>query len=257
MINLIPALLLFQDSNPVAPPPVGELSGIVEMFQNSGPIALTVLGALLVASLFSWAIILGKWASFRRAAAQSRRFLRAFRKANRLQEIATVSEQFKPSPLVNVFDEVYETYRRQTGGFGPPKNITALERAGQTAASESLTSMEQRLTWLASIGAISPFIGLFGTIMGIVDAFHGLGTEGTATLRAVAPGVSEALITTAAGLLVAIPAVIAYNQFTATCRDFGSRMDDFSRELLNSLEEIGPQTKQDPMEREAASGLHR
>jgi biopolymer transport protein TolQ len=221
-------------------------SAIWEMLQNSGPIAMAVLGVLLVASLFSWAIILGKWASFRRASGQSRRFLRAFRKANRLQEIATVSEQFKPSPLVNVFDEVYETYRRQTGGFGPPKNITALERAGQTAASESLTSMEQRLTWLASIGAISPFIGLFGTIMGIVDAFHGLGTEGTATLRAVAPGVSEALITTAAGLLVAIPAVVAYNQFTARVRDFGARMDDFARELLNSMEEAALKPDQDP-----------
>jgi biopolymer transport protein TolQ len=156
---------------------------------------------------------------------------------------------------VNVFDEVYETYRRQTGGFGPPRNITALERAAQTAASESLTSMEGRLTWLASIGAISPFIGLFGTIMGIVDAFHGLGTEGTATLRAVAPGVSEALITTAAGLLVAIPAVIAYNQFTSSCRDFAARMDDFARELLNSMEEAALKPDQDPVE--TARGLHK
>jgi biopolymer transport protein TolQ len=230
-------------------------SAIMEMLQNSGAVAMTVLGVLLVASLFSWAIILGKWASFRRAKTQSRKFLRAFRKANRLQEIATVSEQFKPSPLVNVFDEVYETYKRQTGGYGPPKNITALERAGQTAASESLTAMEQRLTWLASIGAISPFIGLFGTIMGIVDAFHGLGMEGTATLRAVAPGVSEALITTAAGLLVAIPAVVAYNQFTARCRDFAARMDDFARELLNSMEEALLKPDQDALE--TARGLHK
>ena len=88
--------------------------------------------------------------------------MRAFRKANRLQEIAAVSEQFKPSPLVTVFDEVYETYRRQTGGYGPPKNITALERTAQSAASESLTVLERRLTWLATIGATSPFIGLFG-----------------------------------------------------------------------------------------------
>jgi biopolymer transport protein TolQ len=255
MINIIPALLLFQDSNPTAAPPVNNGSAVLEMLQNSGPIAMAVLTVLLIASLFSWAIILGKWASFRRARAQSKRFLRAFRKASRLQEIATVSEQFKPSPLVNVFDEVYETYRRQTGGFGPPRNITALERAAQTAASESLTSMEGRLTWLASIGAISPFIGLFGTIMGIVDAFHGLGTEGTATLRAVAPGVSEALITTAAGLLVAIPAVIAYNQFTSSCRDFAARMDDFARELLNSMEEAALKPDQDPVE--TARGLHK
>ena len=251
------AVFLFQtDADAGAAPVTNNGSAILEMLRNSGPIALVVLGILLVASLWSWAIILGKMGGFRRAAAQSRRFLRAFRKATRLQEIATVSEQFKPSPLVNVFDEVYETYRRQTGGYGPPRNITALERAAQTASSESLTVMESRLTWLATIGAISPFVGLFGTIMGIVDAFHGLGQSGTATLRAVAPGVSEALITTAAGLIVAVPAVVAYNQFTARCRDFAARMDDFARELLNSMEEVALKPGQDPVEREAARGLH-
>lgn len=249
------ALLLFQDATQAAAPtPVNNGSAVMDMLRNSGPVAWAVLIALLIGSLFSWAIIFGKWGSFRRARTQSRRFLRAFRKASRLQEIATVSEQFKPSPLVNVFDEVYETYRRQTGGYGPPKNITALERAAQTASSESLTNMEQHLTWLASIGAISPFVGLFGTVMGIVQAFVGLGTEGTATLRAVAPGVAEALITTAAGLLVAIPAVIAYNQFTARCRDFAARMDDFSRELLNSMEEAALGPNQDPGE--APRGIH-
>jgi biopolymer transport protein TolQ len=226
------------------------------MVRNSGPIAIAVLVLLLLGSLYSWAIILGKSSAFSRARTQSRKFVRAFRKATRLQEIAAVSEQFKPSPLVTIFDEVYETYRRQTGGFGPPKNTVMLERTAQAAASESLSVLEQRLTWLATIGAVAPFVGLFGTVMGIVDAFHGLGTEGAATLRAVAPGVSEALITTAAGLLVAIPAVIAYNQFTAALREFGSRMDDFSRELLNSLEEMNVPPK-DAMEREAASGLHR
>jgi biopolymer transport protein TolQ len=251
------ALFLLQtDADTGAAPATNNGSAIVEMLRNSGPIALAVLGILLIASLWSWAIILGKMGTFRRAAAQSRRFLRAFRKATRLQEIATVSEQFKPSPLVNVFDEVYETYRRQTGGYGPPRNITALERAAQTASSESLTIMESRLPWLATIAAVSPFVGLFGTIMGIVDAFHGLGQAGSATLRAVAPGVSEALITTAAGLLVAVPAVVAYNQFTARCRDFAARMDDFSRELLNSMEEVALKPGQDPAEREAARGLH-
>ncbi len=249
------AFFLFQNDAEAAPTTHGG-SAIFEMLQNSGPIALAVLITLLAGSIYSWAIILGKSSAFRRANLQSRRFLRAFRKASRLQEIAAVSEQFKPSPLVNVFDEVYETYRRQTGGFGPPRNITALERAAQTASSEALTQLESRLTWLATIGAISPFVGLFGTIMGIVDAFHGLGTAGAATLRAVAPGVSEALITTAAGLVVAVPAVIAYNQLTARCREFGARMDDFARELLNSMEEFSLQKQQDPVEREAARGLH-
>jgi biopolymer transport protein TolQ len=251
------AFLLFQDATQAAaPPPISHGTALMDMLHNAGPVAWVVLGVLGFGSLFSWFIIFAKWGAFKRARTQSQRFLRAFRKATRLQEIATVSEQFKPSPLVNVFDEVYETYRRQTGGYGPPKNITALERAAQTASSESLTVMEQRLTWLASIGAIAPFVGLFGTVMGIVEAFVGLGTEGTATLRAVAPGVAEALITTAAGLVVAIPAVIAYNQFTARCRDFAARMDDFARELLNSMEEAALEAHQDPGEREKARGVH-
>ncbi len=265
------AMLLLQtdpDAGSAAPPPLApQGSAITEMLTNSGPVALAVLGLLLLFSLYSWAIILGKLSTFRKARAQGLRFLRAFRKAQRLQEIATVSEQFKPSPLVSVFDEVYETYRRQTGGGGPPRNITALERSAQTASSESLTILEHRLTWLATIGSISTYIGLFGTVMGIVDAFHGLGTAGAATLRAVAPGVSEALITTAAGLLVAVPAVVAYNQFTARVREFGARNDDFARELLNSLEEVQLRPNQDPRqteadprlevtERERARGIH-
>ncbi|HEY0758040.1 MAG TPA: MotA/TolQ/ExbB proton channel family protein [Acidisarcina sp.] len=258
MTPLLSALLLLQadpDAVPAAPAGGGG-SAIMEMLHNSGPVALTVLALLLLASLYSWTIILGKLGSFRRARTQSRRFLRNFRKAARLQDILAVSEQFKPSPLVSIFDEVYETYRRQTGGSGPPRNVTALERSAQSASSEALTGLESQLTWLATIGAVSPFLGLFGTIMGIVDAFHGLGTAGAATLRAVAPGVSEALITTAAGLVVAVPAVIAYNQFTGRLREFASRMDDFSRELLNSLEEVAlrPDSRSD--EREAARGLH-
>jgi len=121
---------------------------------------------------------------------------------------------------------------------GPPRNVAPLERSAQTASSEALTRLEQRLTWLATIASTSTFVGLFGTVMGIVDAFHGLGTAGSATLRAVAPGISEALITTAAGIFVAVPAAIAYNQFTARLRIFASGIDDFARELLNSLEEI-------------------
>ena len=205
---------------------------------NIGPIALFVLGLLVVASLYSWTIIFGKMGSFGKAANESRKFLRAFRKAERLNEVSALADTYKASPLALVFDEVYETYRRQTGGSGPPSNITALERSAQTAASESITNLERRMTWLATIGAVSPFLGLFGTIMGIVDAFHGLGTAGAATLRAVAPGVSEALITTAAGLFVAVPALVAYNQFNARIRMFASATDDFCRELLNSLEEI-------------------
>ena len=206
------------------------------MLRNSGPTALVVLVILLLMSLFSWAVMISKWRSFKQAEGQSRRFLRAFRKSGRLSEIAAIAEQFRPSPLVAVFTEIHDEYQRQSGGRGTPPNPQALERAAQTAASESLTLMERRMTWLATIAQVAPFVGLFGTVMGIIDAFHGLGTAGAATLRAVAPGISEALITTAAGLVVAVPAVMGYNQLTARLREFGARIDDFGRELLNAIE---------------------
>ena len=205
---------------------------------NSGPIALAVLALLALASLYSWTVILGKSGSLRKATRQSRRFIQGFGQATRLQEIAVLAEECKASPMAQVFEDVYETYKRQTGGSGPPRNIVPLERSAQTAASEAVTNLERKLTWLATIASISVYVGLFGTVMGIVDAFHGLGTAGAATLRAVAPGISEALITTAAGLFVAVPANIAYNQFAARVRVFASAIDDFCRELLNSLEEI-------------------
>jgi len=235
MMSLL-ALLLQDDSPLAAPASGGTLSGILEMVRNSGPIAFAVLILLLLASIFSWSIILSKWTSFKRAQAQSVRFLRAFRKSGRLSDVAAIADSFRPSPLVNVFTEIHDEYQRQTGGRGLPRNPQGLERAAQTASSEALTGMESRMTWLATIGAVSPFLGLFGTVMGIIDAFHGLGASGAATLRAVAPGVSEALITTAAGLVVAVPAVIGYNQFTARLREFAARMDDFARELLNAIE---------------------
>jgi biopolymer transport protein TolQ len=225
---------------------------LMEMLSNIGPIALGVLLLLLISSLYSWTVIFGKISTFGKATRESRSFIRAFRKATRLQEVAAFAENYKSSPLAQIFVDVYETYKRQTGGSGPPRNITPLERSAQTAASEAITTLERRLTWLATIAATSPFIGLFGTVMGVVDAFHGLGTAGAATLRAVAPGISEALITTAAGLFVAVPAVIAYNQFAARIRVFASACDDFCRELLNSLEEIpvraGAAPREEPQE---------
>jgi biopolymer transport protein TolQ len=232
------ASMLFQDADLAAQPaPVAaHSSALGEMVHNSGPVAFTVLIVLAAASVFSISIIIAKWRSFSAAKTQSARFLRAFRKSGRLSEIAAIADQFKPSPLVAVFTEINDEYHRQTQGRGLPRNPVGLERAAATASSEALTVMERRITWLATIANIAPFIGLFGTVMGIIDAFHGLGTAGGATLRAVAPGISEALITTAAGIIVAIPAVVGYNQLTAQLRDFGARMDDFGRELLNAIE---------------------
>jgi biopolymer transport protein TolQ len=205
---------------------------MVTMAQNSGWVARGVLLVLGIASLFSWAVIYSKWSQFKRARVQSGRFLRAFRKASKLSEIATVSDQFKPSPLVAVLDGAVGELKRQNAGV----TTTTVQRAMQIASSEELTLLESRVSILATIGATAPFIGLFGTVWGIIDAFHGLGTAGAATLRAVAPGISEALITTAFGLFAAIPAVVAYNSFSNKLKEFAARMDDFSLEMLNTME---------------------
>jgi len=207
----------------------GEISNLV---WETGPVAKVVLAILLLFSIFSWAIIVQKYGLLNKARVQSARFIRAFRKANRLQDIAAVAEQFKPSPLVAVFEGGFDELKRQGG----VRNTTNVQRAMQIASSEELTRLERRMSWLAVTASVTPFIGLFGTVWGIIDAFHGLGTAGAATLRAVAPGISEALITTAAGLFAAIPAVIAYNILLGQIREFGSRMDDFSLEMMNNVE---------------------
>ena len=268
-------LLIVLQSDTGGTPPIPGASGgaqsfkaLGDLFGHIGPIAVAVLVLLLFASLYSWTVILGKMGSFRRATRESRRFVKLFRKSNTLSEIAAHSGDYGASPLAQVFEDIYETYRRQTGGSGAPRNPAALERTARTSASEAVSNMERRMTWLATIASASPFVGLFGTVMGIVDAFQGIGQAGTATLGAVAPGIAEALITTAAGLFVAVPAVVAYNQFTARIKVFASAIDDFSRELLNSLEEIpahAPQVQQVqrgpspeyPREREVERGLYK
>lgn len=209
---------------------------IIDLVRETGPVAQFVLLALLAFSLISWAIILSRWSMLKRARVQSGRFLRAFRRAQRLQDIASVSEQFRPSPLVGVFQSGFKEFERQVGTSGGLRNPLAVQRAMQIAASEEMTRFERNLPWLAITAAVTPFVGLFGTVWGIIDAFHGLGTSGAATLRAVAPGISEALITTAAGLAAAIPAVIAYNLIGGSLRDFAARCDDFSLEMLNAVE---------------------
>jgi biopolymer transport protein TolQ len=215
---------------------------LVDMLSTTGAVAKLVLLVLLAFSLISWAIILTKWSLISRARSQSGRFVRAFRKAQRLQDIAAVADQFKPSPLVGVFEGGYEEFKRQAGGSGGLRSMVAIQRGMQIGSSEEVTRLERNMPWLAITAAVTPFVGLFGTVWGIIDAFHGLGTAGAATLRAVAPGISEALITTAAGLAAAIPAVIAYNLLGSSIREFAARCDDFALEFLNAVEHNQPQS---------------
>jgi biopolymer transport protein TolQ len=214
---------------------------IVDLVSQTGAVAKTALLILLIFSVISWAVILSKWALIRRAHTQSARFIRAIRKAPRMQDVVGIADQFRPSPLVGIFDSALEEFKRQMGTTGGIHNLMAIQRTMQIASSEGITRLERNVPWLAITGAVTPFVGLFGTVWGIIDAFHGLGTAGAATLRAVAPGVSEALITTAAGLAAAIPAVIAYNLINASIREFASRNDDFALEMLNLVERQVPQ----------------
>lgn len=209
---------------------------IVDLVLQTGPVAKVVLVLLLVFSVLSWAVILSKWWLIRSAHAQSGRFVRAFRRAQRLQDVVSAADQFRPSPLVGVFEGAVAEFKRQMGNTGGINNPSSIQRAMQIASSEEITKLERNLPWLAITGAVTPFIGLFGTVWGIIDAFHGLGTAGAATLRAVAPGISEALITTAAGLAAAIPAVIAYNLILGSIRELATRNDDFALEMLNLVD---------------------
>lgn len=207
-----------------------------DLFQNLRPIPLAIIVILVLFSLFSWTIVFSKSSVFSKARRDNRSFLRAFRKANSLQAVAVASEQFAASPLVAVFDFGYGEMERQVKQRGAVVNKASIERSLQLGISEEVTKLEQNMSWLATVASVSPFIGLFGTVWGIIDAFQGLGNAGSASLRAVAPGISEALITTAIGLAAAIPAAIFYNIFGTRIKEIGTRMEDFAIEFQNLVE---------------------
>jgi len=206
------------------------------MVQESGPAGWVVLAILILFSIFSWTVIFAKMSSLGGARRTNRRFLRAFRKANALDAVMVASEQYRPSPLVAVFDFGYEEVERQVKGRGKINNRTALERALQLGVSEEVAKLERNMHWLAITASVSPFIGLLGTVLGIIRTFNALGHQGSTSLAAVGPGISEALIATALGLFAAIPAALFYNLFGNRIREMGARMDDFALEFLNMAE---------------------
>ncbi len=207
-----------------------------DIIQNLRPVPLAIIVILVIFSLFSWTIVFSKSSVFSRARKANKSFLRAFRKAANLQAIAVATEQFGTAPLVAVFDFGYGEIERQMKQRGSLVNKAAVERSLQLGISEEVTKLEMNMPWLATVASVSPFIGLFGTVWGIIDAFEGLGSAGSASLRAVAPGISEALVTTAIGLAAAIPAAIFYNIFGSRIKELGTRMEDFAIEFQNFAE---------------------
>ena len=206
------------------------------MVQEAGPGGWVVLAILVCFSIFSWTVIFSKLSSFRGARRTNVRFLRAFRKATGLEAVMVASEQYRPSPLVSVFDFGYEEVERQVKARGRVVNRTALERCLQLGVSEETAKLERNMHWLAITASVTPFVGLLGTVLGIIRTFNGLGAQGSTSLRAVGPGISEALVATALGLFAAIPAAMFYNLFGNRIRELGARMDDFALEFLNLAE---------------------
>jgi biopolymer transport protein TolQ len=211
-----------------------------EILSQTGWVARGVLLLLLIFSVVSWAMILQKLGLFGRIRRESDQFLRIFRATRGVanpQALASAG-----SPFSSVYAAGYRELQSQVGqGGGNPhpqqlKSISAVTVSMQLASAEEIRRAEKGMAWLATTGSVSPFIGLFGTVWGIIDAFSGLGNAGAATLRAVAPGISEALFTTAAGLAAAIPAVIFYNQFLQNTRELGQRLDTFALEVAAQIE---------------------
>jgi biopolymer transport protein TolQ len=214
----------------------------LHIISDAGPISIVVLVILLGFSLTSWAIIFSKWTFLRRAEAHSQAFLEIFRRSKKFSEVHAVCHQLRTSPLVNLFLSGYNelNYQLKKGGEGEAdvriQNLESVARCLVRATNTEILKLERRLPFLATTGSATPFIGLFGTVWGIMNAFQRIGAVQSANISVVAPGVSEALIATAAGLAAAIPAVIFYNLFVNWVKRLSTQMDDFALEYLNIIE---------------------
>jgi biopolymer transport protein TolQ len=218
-----------------------------QLLGEGGAIAQVVLVILLIFSLISWAVILFKFWQFSRVERQTRTFLDVFRKSSKFSEVQAVCRTLTESPLTGLFQAGYSELNTQLRGPGeskvtPPsarptlKSLDAVDRALLRATTVEMNRLERRVPFLATTASITPFIGLFGTVWGIMDSFQRIGVAGSSSLGVVAPGIAHALIATAAGLFAAIPAVYFYNHFTNRVKYFSGEMDDFALEFLNIAE---------------------
>jgi biopolymer transport protein TolQ len=225
--------------------PLAGSSSLVGLIRDTSVVNLCVLAVLLALSIVSWAIILRKLWVFRTVTRQTTRFLDVFRRSSKFSEVQAVCPTLPASPLVGVFQAGYTELNAQfrltgTGeaGAGRPtlKSLAAVDRALLRASATEIGKLERQVTFLATVASAAPFIGLLGTVWGIIDAFAKIGASGSTNLSVIGPGISEALIATAAGLFAAIPAVFFYNHFTTTMKTLASTVDDFSLEFLNISE---------------------
>jgi len=218
---------------------------IIRFFVSTGWVAKVVLLILLLFSLASWSVILAKWRELSRARTTSDEFIAMFRRAGRLSQVAEGAGKHRASPLVAMFQAGYEELKAQVrvaerrGEQGEGVRIRSLDgvsRAVERAIGGEQERLQRGLPLLATTASVTPFIGLFGTVWGIMNTFRAIGATGSTSIVTVAPGIAEALVNTAAGLVAAIPAVIAYNHMLTRVRQIRRRMDDFLLELVNLVE---------------------
>lgn len=228
--------------------PLGDVN-VVDLLRETGTVNLIVLAILVLLSVVSWAIILQKTFSYRAIERQTSTFLEVFRRSTKFSEVQSVCPSLPASPLVGVFQagyaELNAQFRTTGSGHSNPgeaasrpilKSLAAVDRALLRAAAVEVNKLEKRVPFLATIASVAPFIGLFGTVWGILITFQRIGVTGSTNLATVGPGIADALVATAAGLFAAIPAVMFYNHFTMKVKTFASDLDDFSLEFLNIAE---------------------
>jgi len=229
---------------------VGNLGSFGELIVNAGLVAKFVLLVLFGLSVVCWAIIFQKAVQFRVIARETSRFLKVYRESRRFALVANGAKRMRASPLARVYLAAYQ----ELGGVGnpppdmmdgppeageegiSPERLESVERAMRRVQSAEIERMERYLAFLATTASAGPFIGLFGTVWGITSSFQSIGSQGSASLAVVAPGISEALIATAAGLAAAIPAVIGYNYYVGRVRHWATEMENFALELANLTE---------------------
>lgn len=230
------------------PLPTAQGLDLFQLIADAGPVSKAVLAILVIFSLISWAIIFSKWMVLRRAESHSQAFLEIFRRSKKFSEVHSICHQLRSSPLVGMFLSGYNElgYQLRSKGSksgsvpeGDGSQIQSLDSVARSlvrASNAEMARLEKRLGFLATTGSATPFIGLFGTVWGIMNAFQRIGATQAANISVVAPGVSEALIATAAGLAAAIPAVIFYNYFVNWVKAMSIEMDDFALEYLSIIE---------------------
>jgi biopolymer transport protein TolQ len=209
----------------------------LDLIAGASPVVQLVLLVLVFFSIFSWTIVFFKRKTLKTAEAQSRRFLSVFRKSTNLSDVNEAARKYQSSPLVSLFQSGFKelAYLAKSNPKPElnPEKMDNLNRALLKASNSEVAKLEKMMSFLATTGNVTPFIGLFGTVWGIMDAFIRIGVVRSASLTTVAPGIAEALVTTAVGLFCAIPAVIAYNLFLQRIKGLITEMENFSLEFLN------------------------